>query len=94
MDDNLIKSVAEGLTVWVMNQEYYSIQEAARVLHVSPRRIRECIDRRDDPMPFRCFPGQQRGAVVHRDDLRNWINRNLVLLRDEKHTNYKRPRSV
>ena len=42
------------------------------------------MERDDDPIPFRCFPNSQRGAFIHKDDLRQWIVRNTVLLHDEK----------
>lgn len=57
-------------------KEYYSLAETARLLHVHVRRIRELATRREDPLPFRRFPGQQRGAFIHREDLRTWLERN------------------
>ena len=93
MNENLPKGIQEGLTIWVFGEEYYSIQEAAKILHVNARRIRECIAWSEDPMPFRCFPEQQRGAIIHRDDLCEWFNRNMVLLHDMKLSEYKRQAS-
>ena len=64
----------------VSMKEYYSISEAARVLHVHCQRIRELTARREDPLPFRRFPGQQRGGFIHREDLRAWLERNTEQL--------------
>lgn len=84
MTDDLRVERVGGYQVQVCVEEYYSMAETARLLHVHVRRIRELAARRDDPIPFRCFPGQQRGGFVHHDDLRDWIERNTVLLSECK----------
>ena len=70
--------------VWAIAAEYFTIMQTCQLLRVSVNRIRAYIERDDDPMPFRCFPNSQRGAFIHKDDLRQWIVRNTVLLHDEK----------
>ena len=70
--------------VWAIAEEYFSISQTCQLLRINARRIREYVARDEDPMPFRCFPGQQRGAFIHRDDLRDWLTRNTVTLHDEK----------
>lgn len=70
--------------VWAIPEEYFTIAGAAQMLNVSDKRIRSCAGRDDGPMPFRCFEGKPRGAFTQRDDLREWVGRNTVLLRDEK----------
>ena len=70
--------------VWAIAEEYFSISQTCQLLRINARRVREFVARDEDPMPFRCFPGQQRGAFIHRDDLRDWLTRNTVTLHDEK----------
>ena len=70
--------------VWAIAEEYFSITQTCQLLRINARRIRQYVAQDDDPMPFRCFPGQQRGAFIHKDDLRAWLERNTVMLHDEK----------
>lgn len=77
MNCEICQKLSESL---VSMKEYYSISEAARLLHVHCQRIRELTERREDPLPFRRFPGQQRGAFIHREDLRAWLERNTEQL--------------
>lgn len=70
--------------VWAIAEEYFSIAQTCQLLRINARRIRQFVAQDDDPMPFRCFPGQQRGAFIHKDDLREWLQRNTVMLHDEK----------
>ena len=70
--------------IWTIEQVNYSISQTCHLLRISVNRVRALVERDDDPMPFRCFPNSQRGAFIHKDDLRQWIVRNTVLLHDEK----------
>ena len=70
--------------VWAIAEEYFSIAQTCQLPRINARRIRQFVAQDDDPMPFRCFPGQQRGAFIHKDDLREWLQRNTVMLHDEK----------
>jgi hypothetical protein len=67
--------------VWAIAEEYFTITQTCQLLRVSVNRIRSYIDRDEDPMPFRCFPGQTKGYFIHKDDLREWLMRNTVRLR-------------
>ena len=62
--------------VWAIAAEYFTIMQTCQLLRVSVNRIRAYIERDDDPMPFRCFPGQTKGYFIHKDDLREWLMRN------------------
>ena len=70
--------------VWAIAAEYFTIMQTCQLLRVSVNRIRAYIERDDDPMPFRCFPGQTKGFFIHKDDLREWLMRNTVMVHDEK----------
>ena len=70
--------------IWTIEEEYYSISQTGHLLRISVNRVRARVERDEDPIPFRCFPNSQRGAFIHKDDLRQWIIRNTVLLHDEK----------
>ena len=69
--------------VWAITEEYFSINQTCQLLRINARRIRQYVAQ-DDSMPFRCFPGQQRGAFIYKDDLRAWLKRNTVMRHDEK----------
>ena len=68
--------------VWAIAEEYFTITQTCQLLRVSVNR--SYIDRDEDPMPFRCFPGQTKGYFIHKDDLREWLMRNTVMVHDEK----------
>ena len=72
------------LFVWTVPEEYYTIAQTCQMLHITTRRINAYMDREEDPMPFRCFPGQTKGYFIHKDDLREWLMRNTVMVHDEK----------
>lgn len=64
-------------------KDYYTVEEVAHMLHVHVTRVRALAVRSDDPMPFRRFPGQLRGAFINRDDLIAWIDAHTVLVGEE-----------
>ena len=64
--------------------EYLTVADVCALLHVNHHKVEDWIYRPCDPMPFRCFPGSQRGSYIHRDDLEDWFRRNTILLRDER----------
>ena len=70
--------------VWAIAEEYFNINQTCQLLRINARRSWQYVAQDDDPMPFRCFPGQQRGAFIHKDDLREWLMRNTVMVHDEK----------
>ena len=70
--------------VWAIAEEYFTITQTCQLLRVSVNRIRSYIDRDEDPMPFRCFPGQTKGYFIHKDDLRERHMQNTVMVHDEK----------
>ena len=79
--------------VWAIAEEYFTITQTCQLLRISVNRVRSYIERDDDPMPFRCFPGQTKGFFIHKDDLREWLMRNTVMVHDEKAKNgSQRPR--
>lgn len=70
--------------VWAIAEEYFSIAQTCQLLRINARRIRQFVAQENDPMPFRCFPGQTKGYFIHKDDLREWLMRNTVMVHDEK----------
>ena len=71
-----------SLFVWTIPEEYYTIAQTCEMLRLTSRRINAYMEREEDPMPFRLFPDRKRGAFIHKDDLREWLMRNTVLVRD------------
>ena len=49
--------------------EYLTVADVCALLHVNHHKVEDWIYRPCDPMPFRCFPGSQRGSYIHRDDV-------------------------
>jgi hypothetical protein len=67
----------------VFAMEYLTVDQVARVLHVHRQRVAEWASLEDDPMPFRIFPGMQKGAFISRDDLIDWVDRNSIPLAEK-----------
>lgn len=65
-------------------QDYYSAQEVMNLLRISKRKLYELADRKDDPLPLRTFPGSKRGSICDRKELRDWVLRNTILVRERK----------
>lgn len=65
-------------------KEYYNAYEVAYLLQVSKDKVYDLARRPSDPLPLRCLRGNMRGALIHRDDLRDWIERNTVLFAERK----------
>lgn len=65
-------------------QDYYSAQEVMNLLRISKRRLYELAERNDDPLPLRTFPGAKRGSICDRKELRDWVLRNTILVRERR----------
>lgn len=65
-------------------QGYYSAQQVMDLLRISKRRLYELAERDDDPLPLRTFPGAKRGSIADRRELRDWVLRNTVLVRERE----------
>lgn len=65
-------------------QDYYSSEEVMRMLRISKQRLYAYAAREVDPLPLRTFPGVKRGAIADRDELREWVMRNTVLVRERR----------
>lgn len=59
-------------------KEYYTTDEVSRLLEVHVQRIRDMARRDEDPLPLVVFPGSRKNAVIHHDDLREWLKRNCI----------------
>ena len=59
-------------------KEYYTIDEVSRLLEVHVQRIRDMARRDDDPLPRIVFPDSRKNAVIHQEDLREWLKRNCI----------------
>ena len=54
------------------------------LVRISKRRLYELAERDDDPLPLRTFPGAKRGSIADRRELRDWVLRNTVLVRERE----------
>ena len=41
-------------------------------------------ERDADPLPLRTFPGAKRGSICDRKELRDWVLRNTILVRESR----------
>lgn len=65
-------------------QDYYSVDEVAALLRISRNRVYDLAKEREDPLPLRCFPTGWRGSFASREELREWVSRNTVLVRERR----------
>lgn len=65
-------------------QDYYSVDEIAALLRISRNRVYDLAKGREDPLPLRCFPTGWRGSFASREELREWVSRNTVLVRERR----------
>lgn len=77
------KAVAETLAKYVPPQDVYTVDEAARLLHVSPDRLRSFAKRDNSPFPIRHFANGARGSFILRDELIDWLVANTISAEDE-----------
>ena len=61
-----------------------AFQQVMDLLRISKRRLYELAERDDDPLPLRTFPGAKRGSIADRRELRDWVLRNTVLVRERE----------
>lgn len=76
---DLVKKFRE----YVIPQDVYSVGEVARLLHISPDRVRSFAKRDNHPLPIRHFKGGARGSFVLRDELIDWLVKNTISAVDE-----------
>ena len=69
---------------YVIPQDVYSVGEVARLLHISPDRVRSFAKRDNHPLPIRHFKGGARGSFVLRDELIDWLVTNTISAVDEE----------
>lgn len=62
----------------VIPEDVYSVEEVARLLHISPDRVRSFAARDNNPLPIRHFKGGARGSLVLGDELIDWLKTNTV----------------
>ena len=65
-------------------QDYYSVDEVAALLRISRNRLYDLAKEREDPLPLRCFPTGWRGSFASCEELREWVSRNTVLVRERR----------
>lgn len=84
--------LAKKFKEYVIPQDVYSVDEVARLLHISPDRVRSFAKRDNDPLPIRHFKGGARGSLVLRDELIDWLVKNTVSAveeaRNRRHEKY------
>lgn len=62
--------------------EFYTVDEAARLIHVSLPRVYELARRPSDPFPARRFDWKKKGAIVIREELIEWVRRNAQMINE------------
>lgn len=62
-----------------MAQDYLTIADVGKLMHVKVTTVRELALRDVDPIPFRIFEDQRRNPLVHADEFKLWWDRNTVL---------------
>ena len=67
-----------AIYVLQMVEDYLTIADVGKLMHVKATTVRELALRDDDPIPFRIFENQRRNPLVHADDFRLWWVRNTV----------------
>lgn len=76
----------------VIPEDFYSVDEVARLLHISPDRVRSFAKRDNNPLPIRHFEKGARGSIIVRKELIDWVIENTVSSVDEarerKHSKY------
>ena len=65
-------------------KEYYNAHEVAYLLQISKDKVYDLARQPGDPLPMRCMRGNRRGALIHREDLRAWMERNTVLFAERE----------
>lgn len=74
----LVDTLGETLAKYVPPQDVYTVDEVARLLHVSPDRLRSFAKRDNSPFPIRHFANGARGSFVLRSELIDWLVKNTV----------------
>ena len=61
-----------------------TIPELAKKAHKDPDRLRQMARRRDDPLPLRFLPGDDRYGVVLESEMDEWVRRNGRLYNEKE----------
>lgn len=75
--------LAKKFREYVIPHDVYSVDEVARLLHISPDRVRSFAKRDNDPLPIRRFKGGARGSFVLRGELIDWLVESTISAVDE-----------
>lgn len=71
-EDNQAYKILVGVPV----MEFYTVEEARQLLHVSRDKVRAWERLEEDPFPVIYLPGRYRGGVIQRDAMVRWVARN------------------
>ena len=77
------KELGKMLLKYVPPQDVYTVDEVARLLHVSPDRLRSFAKRDNRPFPIRRFCNGARGSFILRCELIDWLVKNTISAEDE-----------
>lgn len=77
------KELETMLLKYVPPQDVYTVDEVARLLHVSPDRLRSFAKRDNNPFPIRRFCNGARGSFILRSELIDWLVKNTVSAEDK-----------
>lgn len=77
------RELGKMLLKYVPPQDVYTVDEVARLLHVSPDRLRSFAKRDNSPFPIRRFCNGARGSFVLRGELIDWLVKNTISAEDE-----------
>lgn len=68
----------------VVEAQFFSMDDVARMLHVHRQKVREWAMDEEDPMPFVMLPHMTKGAFITLEGLQSWVDRRAVLYRDRQ----------
>ena len=61
-------------------KDIYTVEEAATLMHVNVSSVYRMAKEGTDPFPIRRMESKKRGGIVMRDEMRQWIERNIPVL--------------
>lgn len=83
MDDSKAR-IGRREKVPIPVQDYCSVDEVAFLLRISRNHVYDLVKEREDPLPLRCFPTGWRSSFAAREELREWVARNTVLVKERR----------
>lgn len=64
------------VNVSVIAKDFYTMEEAAAILHVNCSTLHKMTHLKDDPFPARLLYWKKQGLLVNKDEMNAWVLRN------------------